>query len=216
MGKCLCQIIRDGGGKVLALYPLMPDRMEVNRTEHGEIFYVYRKDGLDYVLRNDEVFHIPGLGFDGLIGYSSIAMAGDEMLISPVAMMMIHNPSTIIFGESDVTYEKTEKLERAKSTKLSSKSNTENIYSDDTVEDVIAAFEGIDVEIELNQLSIASRAKLQGSKVEKGMLIENKSDIAPTIAYGSYRFIADEDEQDIDGDITKGWFKDVLIKSMIS
>ena len=28
-----------------------------------------------YVLRNDEVLHIPGLGFDGLIGYSPIAMA---------------------------------------------------------------------------------------------------------------------------------------------
>jgi len=31
---------------------------------------------------------------------SVIAMAGDEILMSPVAMMMIHNPSTVIFGEA--------------------------------------------------------------------------------------------------------------------
>ncbi len=30
---------------------------------------------------------------------SVIAMAGSEILMSPVAMMMIHNPSTVIFGE---------------------------------------------------------------------------------------------------------------------
>lgn len=85
---------------------------------------------------------------------------------------------------SSATYETPEKLERAISAKISPKSNTENIYSDDSVEDVIAAFEGIDVEIELNQLSLTSRAKLQGAKVVKGVLIENKNDIAPTIALG--------------------------------
>ena len=82
------------------------------------------------------------------------------------------------------TYETPQKLERAISAKISPKSNSENIYSDDAVEDIITAFEGIDVEIEINQLSLSSRAILQGSKVVKGMLIENKNDIAPTIALG--------------------------------
>ena len=31
---------------------------------------------------------------------SVIAMAGSEVLMSPVAMMMIHNPATVIFGEA--------------------------------------------------------------------------------------------------------------------
>lgn len=74
-GNAYAQIIRDGRGKVIALYPLMPDRMEVNRTDKGEIYYIYNKDGQLYTLRNYEVLHIPGLGFDGLIGYSPIAMA---------------------------------------------------------------------------------------------------------------------------------------------
>ena len=50
---------------------------------------------------------------------------------------------------------------------------------DDSVEDVIAVFEGVDVESEVNQLSLASRAK-----VIKGVLIENKNYIPPTIALG--------------------------------
>ena len=30
---------------------------------------------------------------------SVIAMAGDEIVMSPVGMMMIHNPATVVFGE---------------------------------------------------------------------------------------------------------------------
>ena len=96
-----------------------------------------------------------------------------------------------------VTYDAPIKLERAIGAKISPKSNSDNIYSDDSVEDVITAFEGVDVEIEVNQLSLTSRAKLQGAKVVKGVLIENKDDIPPTIALGfkskknngKYRFV---------------------------
>lgn len=96
-----------------------------------------------------------------------------------------------------VTYAAPSKLERAISAKLTPKSNSESIYSDDTVEDVISAFEGVDVEIEINQLSLQSRATLQGAKVVKGVLIESKDDIPPTLALGfkskknngKYRFV---------------------------
>lgn len=74
-GNAYAQIIRDGRGKVIALYPLMPDKMSVNRSERGEIYYLYNKNGQEYILHSYEVLHIPGLGFDGLIGYSPIAMA---------------------------------------------------------------------------------------------------------------------------------------------
>ncbi len=74
-GNAYAQIIRDGRGNIIALYPLMPDKMTVERTKKGELYYLYQKDGEFYPLRNDEVLHIPGLGFDGLIGYSPIAMA---------------------------------------------------------------------------------------------------------------------------------------------
>ena len=74
-GNAYAQIIRDGAGRVLALYPLLPNQMTVDRTASGQLFYEYRTDTGTAILRPEEVLHIPGLGFDGLIGYSPIAMA---------------------------------------------------------------------------------------------------------------------------------------------
>jgi HK97 family phage portal protein len=74
-GNAYAQIIRDGRGKVLTLYPLLPDRMAVDRTSNGQLYYEYRKDTGYVILRPEDVLHIPGLGFDGLIGHSPIAMA---------------------------------------------------------------------------------------------------------------------------------------------
>ena len=74
-GNAYAQIIRDGRGRVVGLYPLLPSKMVVNRTERGILYYQYEKDGQQYFLGNHEVLHIPGLGFDGLVGYSPIAMA---------------------------------------------------------------------------------------------------------------------------------------------
>lgn len=74
-GNAYAQIIRDGRGKVLALYPLLPDQMTVDRTIDGKLYYKYRKNSGYVILRPEDILHIPGLGFDGLVGYSPIAMA---------------------------------------------------------------------------------------------------------------------------------------------
>ena len=74
-GNAYAQVIRDGRGQVLALYPLMPDKMTVDRASNGELFYKYQSDKGEVVMRKEMVLHIPGLGFDGLIGYSPVAMA---------------------------------------------------------------------------------------------------------------------------------------------
>ena len=74
-GNAYAQIIRDGRGRVIGLYPLLPNKMIVNRNTQGQLYYQYEKDGQTYILNRYEVLHIPGLGFDGLIGYSPIAMA---------------------------------------------------------------------------------------------------------------------------------------------
>ena len=74
-GNAYAQIIRDGRGRVLGLYPLLPNKVIVNRNQHGELVYQYEKEGQTYFLRSYEVLHIPGLGFDGIIGYSPIDMA---------------------------------------------------------------------------------------------------------------------------------------------
>lgn len=83
-GNAYSQILRDRSGQVIGLYPLLPDQMSVHRSEKGKLFYVYNRYEEDnpnfqekgsIVLSQEEVLHIPGLGFDGLIGYSPIALA---------------------------------------------------------------------------------------------------------------------------------------------
>ena len=83
-GNAYAQIIRDGAGRVLGLYPLLPDKMEVQRDDKGNIYYVYSRNSDEnptfkeygnIKLKAEDVLHIPGLGFGGLIGYSPIAMA---------------------------------------------------------------------------------------------------------------------------------------------
>ena len=61
----------------------MPNRMTVDRDDKGQLYYQYNtsKDdaptmkGSMVNLKPSDVLHIPGLGFDGLVGYSPIAMA---------------------------------------------------------------------------------------------------------------------------------------------
>lgn len=82
-GNAYAQIIRNGKGEVVALYPLMPNKIQVDRDENGELYYIYTRssdeaktmEGVTVYLTPRDVLHIPGLGFDGLVGYSPIAMA---------------------------------------------------------------------------------------------------------------------------------------------
>ena len=90
-GNAYAQIIRNGRGDALGLYPLMPDKMKVDRDEKNRLIYIYSrydeanpnlKEQGDIIFYADEVLHIPGLGFDGLVGYSPIALAKNAIGIS--------------------------------------------------------------------------------------------------------------------------------------
>ena len=81
-GNAYAQIIRNSKGEVVALYPLMPNKMSVDRDENGQLYYQYLRSTDEVggknetvILKPTDVLHIPGLGFDGLVGYSPIAMA---------------------------------------------------------------------------------------------------------------------------------------------
>ena len=82
-GNAYAQIIRNGKGEVVALYPLMPNKMTVDRDQNGQLYYSYNRSSDEaptmkestVILKPSDVLHIPGLGFDGLVGYSPIAMA---------------------------------------------------------------------------------------------------------------------------------------------
>ena len=74
-GNSYSQIIRNGKNHIVGLYPLLPEQMVVDRNARGKLTYTYTTtSGEQVLLKPEEVLHIPGLGFDGIVGYSPIAV----------------------------------------------------------------------------------------------------------------------------------------------
>ena len=86
-GNSYSQIVRDGKNTVLGLYPLLPENVEIDRTDKGELYYIYHaytnevpgETNKDIIFRRDEILHIPGLSFNGLVGFSPIAMMKNSL-----------------------------------------------------------------------------------------------------------------------------------------
>lgn len=75
-GNSYAEIVRDNLGRVVGLYQLLPNMMYVHRdTATQQLVYTYSYSGGTVDLSPFDVLHIPGLSFDGLIGYSPIQIA---------------------------------------------------------------------------------------------------------------------------------------------
>ena len=109
------------------------------------------------------------------------------------------------------------KFMKAISGQTSTKRSSEKIYSDDTIEDIVSSFDGVDVEFEGDQLSHKTIAMIISACYESGFLVENKDDQAQEVAIGyrakmsngKYEFIwyycgkfdgDDEDEFETEGE----------------
>ena len=95
-GNAYAQIIRNARGEVVALYPLMPDRVTVDRDSQGRLYYRYYKSSdeapevgkskqSDIIFAPSDILHVLGLGYDGLVGYSPIAMAKNAVGLAMAA-----------------------------------------------------------------------------------------------------------------------------------
>lgn len=72
-GNGYAEIERDGAGRPLNLWPLLPNRVAVKIAPNGALYYeVTLKEGGIVPLEAENVLHIRGLGFDGYQGYSVI------------------------------------------------------------------------------------------------------------------------------------------------
>jgi HK97 family phage portal protein len=88
-GNAYAFVDRDNAGRVKSLWPLMPDRTFPKLDESGQLVYVTRiktdpngmspSDAKQIVLQPEDVLHIPGLGFDGLKGYSVISQMREDI-----------------------------------------------------------------------------------------------------------------------------------------
>lgn len=75
-GNAFHQIIRDGAMRVKWLYPLHPDRMTVLRDPvTKELVYRYQQEvGGQRDFKANEIWRVNGIGGDGIIGFSPIAL----------------------------------------------------------------------------------------------------------------------------------------------
>jgi HK97 family phage portal protein len=81
-GNGYAEKVHNSYGEVIELWPITPNRV-VPRMREGELVYEIRMDRQGPIfLSRDKILHVPGLGFDGFVGYSVIAMARKSLGLS--------------------------------------------------------------------------------------------------------------------------------------
>ena len=79
-GNGLAEIVRDDRGMPLALWPLDPNRVRIERGLDKRLRYTaYDDTGKAVVLQARDVLHVHGLGFDGVTGYSVAHLARESI-----------------------------------------------------------------------------------------------------------------------------------------
>jgi HK97 family phage portal protein len=79
-GNGYAEIEHNGAGRARALWPIEPDRVSPTRDERRNLVYrVQNPDGPPSLLRPNQILHIPGLGFDGVTGYSVARLARESI-----------------------------------------------------------------------------------------------------------------------------------------
>jgi HK97 family phage portal protein len=73
-GNGYAEKVRNGLGDIVEMWPITPDRV-TPRLENKEIVYDIRVGKETKTLGRDNIFHFPGPGFDGLVGYSIVSLA---------------------------------------------------------------------------------------------------------------------------------------------
>jgi len=73
-GNSYSEIVRNGIGQISELWPIPPNRCTPEMKE-GILSYRITVDSEQIRLPRERILHIPGLGFNGFLGYSVIAMA---------------------------------------------------------------------------------------------------------------------------------------------
>ncbi|HEA67198.1 MAG TPA: phage portal protein, partial [Desulfobacterales bacterium] len=80
-GNSYSFIVRNGMGQIVELWPITPNRVKPYR-ENGQLIYEIDIDkGEKKDFSRDQILHIPGLGFDGLTGYSVLTKARESIAL---------------------------------------------------------------------------------------------------------------------------------------
>lgn len=85
-GNSYCEKIYDGSGRIKYLEPLDPAKVRAGRSSDGsKVFEVTKSNGSKVGVTTREVFHLPGLGYDGVSGVSPVRLASQAIGLSLAA-----------------------------------------------------------------------------------------------------------------------------------
>jgi HK97 family phage portal protein len=84
-GNAYAEIESDGAGRPVRLWILPPDKTTPQRASDGTLYYIASVGAQKFVLPADKVFHLVGLGWDGILGYSPIRMHREAIGLSQAA-----------------------------------------------------------------------------------------------------------------------------------
>lgn len=94
-GNGYAEKVKNGYGEIVELWPIPPNRV-TPKMKDSELVYDIRMNGeSDITLSRDQILHIPGLGFDGFVGYSVIAMARKSIGLG----MALETFGSLYFGQ---------------------------------------------------------------------------------------------------------------------
>lgn len=72
-GNSVCEKLINSKGEVIGLYPYRWQQVQIERDkETKKLIYIISNGSEKKVLNRDQVFHVPGLSYDGVIGLSPI------------------------------------------------------------------------------------------------------------------------------------------------
>lgn len=77
-GNGYAEKVRNKMGDITDLWPIPPNRITPTMIE-GELWYRIKVGNEDIYLPREKILHVPGLGFDGFMGYSVIALARESI-----------------------------------------------------------------------------------------------------------------------------------------
>ncbi|WP_392967184.1 phage portal protein [Streptomyces sp. LN245] len=90
-GNSYIQKVRDGAGQIRELWPVSSERVQVVREKpddanpSGKIFWATDDWGVTHRKTPKDMLHIPGLGYDGLIGCSPVRLAAQGIGLAQAA-----------------------------------------------------------------------------------------------------------------------------------
>jgi len=94
-GNCYAEKVFNKMGELVELWPISPNRVFIEKIEGGQIIYRINVDNQPFYFNRERILHIPGLGFDGIQGYSVIAMARKSLGLA----MALETFGSRYFGE---------------------------------------------------------------------------------------------------------------------